>query len=251
VEIEIGGLRVCWREQGRGSPVVLVHGSPRSSSTFDRTLARLSASHRVLAPDLPGFGRSDKPLHGLAFPALANLVGGWLERVLDRPFALVAQGWGAPVALAAAPPERVRALVLANTTLRRDVRPPLLRRAFRAPLLGEVLVDLLGRGLVRGEDRRALASGGTRRSVLALERLEGWSEVATRSAACAAVPRPTLLLWGEPDPLLPRGEAERLRSALPAAELVRLPGAGHFPQEGAAEAFAEAVLSFFGRHGVS
>ncbi len=261
-EVVVDGLRLAYREAGSGPVVVLVHGSPISSWSFRETLRTLADGYRVIAPDLPGFGRSEKPAEGLGFEAIAGYLSGFLRRVAGDRYALLGHDWGGPAALAAADPEAVTDLVLANTTYRPDFRPPAYWRPFTAAYSGEALVvaaDLFGRGLplllgaardpaVAAEYRRSTVAKGARRTMLRLERQEGWSEVTGRAVTWIRDRRPrTLLLWGDPDPYFRSDELAWLRAELPEAELARLPGGGHFPQEDAAIPFAQALRGFLDR----
>ncbi len=120
-----GGLRVAWVEDGpaEGDPVLMLHGEPSWSFLYRRMIPILAAAgHRVICPDLVGFGRSDKPtriedhtyarhvewMRGLAFDVLD------LQRVT-----LVGQDWGGLIGLrlAAEHPDRFARIVVANTGL--------------------------------------------------------------------------------------------------------------------------------------
>ncbi|MCA9494551.1 MAG: alpha/beta fold hydrolase [Myxococcales bacterium] len=266
-ETVIDGARICWRERGSGPCVVLVHGSPISSWSFRLVLSELSDRFRVVAPDLPGFGRSDKPNDGLGFTSISVLLSGFLREVAGDAYALLGHDWGGPIALAAANPEAVTDLILANTTFRPDFAPPRYWLPFTAPYSGEALVvsaDLFGRGLplllsaarqdreLVDEYRRSTVARGARRTMLRLERQEGWAEVTSTARAWIAERRPrTLLLWGDPDPYFRSDELTWLRKEIPWAELCRLPGGGHFPQEDAPRAFARGLRGFLLRGAAS
>ena len=261
-DIEISGSKVHLVESGAGFPVVLVHGSPTSSFLFRHQIAALSERFRVIAPDLAGFGRSPVAARGPIFRAQADMLRGLLDHLgLDR-YALLGHDWGGPISMACAVrrPEQVSRLVLVNTSLRPDFRPPWYWKPFVAPLAGELLVvklNLFGYGLplmMRAARERALhrrylaplASPGTRTTVLALERLEGYP--AMMQEVVDALPRmrvPTLILWGEPDGYFRRPEMDRVHALIAHAEVRPIPGGGHFPQEDAPEVVTDALLAFF------
>lgn len=260
--IEVDGVPVRLVDQGVGPPLLLVHGSPVSSWTFRHQVEALSDRYRVIAPDLVGFGKTPAPREGAGFALQAGILGGLLKSLALGPTRVVAHDWGGPVATAAAleRPENVAALVLVNTTLAPDFRPPAYWRPLVTGRMGDLLVGrlnlvrwalpaLLGAARKRAVRRRyaeALARPETRATVLALERLDGFAplmkEVSSRLAALRHVP--TLILWGEPDPYFRASDRARLVAALPGAELVMLKRAGHFPQEDAAEAFTAALARF-------
>ena len=93
---------------------------------------------------------------------------------------------------------------------------------------------------------KPLEALGLRRTVLALERLEGFdelmSQVATEQSRLSEIP--TLIIWGHPDRYFRVGELERLKNLFPAAVIHEIPGGGHFPQEDAPEAVTAALIDF-------
>ncbi len=86
---------------------------------------------------------------------------------------------------------------------------------------------------------------GTRRTILALERLTNYKEL--MQEVQEAIPRmqvPTLVLWGQPDAYFRAPEREHLQERFPHAKVHLIPGGGHFPQEDAPEAVTGALLDF-------
>jgi haloalkane dehalogenase len=248
-------------DAGYGPAVVLVHGSPVSSLEYRAAIARLLPEFRVIAPDLLSFGRSSGPARGAGFTEQATALRGFLDSLdLDR-FHLVVHDWGGPIGLAAAArrPAQLDRLVLMNTSVRPEHRPPLYWRPFTAPLLGEATLlgaNLFSNGLPlflraarrdRGlwaRYRRPLKDLSTRRTVLRLERLDGYAAECGRiQSMLSEAEVPAMILWGEPD-LYFRRELPRMRTQFPTAKVVRLPGAGHFAAEDAADRVAEEIRAF-------
>jgi haloalkane dehalogenase len=122
---EGGTLRVAWVEDGPadGEPVLLLHGEPSWSFLYRRMIPPLAAAAlRPIAPDLVGFGRSDKPARreDHTYARHVEWMRGLVEDVLDlRRITLVGQDWGGLIGLrlAAEHPERFARLVAANTGL--------------------------------------------------------------------------------------------------------------------------------------
>lgn len=208
--IDLAGLPVFYRiAPASGTPPVFLHGLPTSSDDWEAVLASTGG----LAPDLLGFGRSAKGGNlDLTVPALASCVLALLEHLELPRVSLVGHQWGALVAraLAAAAPERVERLVLIAPVLR-ETR---LTRAWRRPLLGELIMGATTKAMLSRALRRGAATPeawprarldavwdqfdqGTQRAILRLY----------RSPVPAPAPsRPTLVLrgaedpWSEPDP---------------------------------------------------
>ena len=118
------GLRMHYLDEGppAAAPVLLLHGQPTWSYLYRTVVARLVGhGRRVVAPDLIGFGRSDKPVSRAAHSVAAHLA--WMTQFVDtltlRGITLVVQDWGGPFGLGvlAERPERFGAVVAANTAL--------------------------------------------------------------------------------------------------------------------------------------
>lgn len=115
------GLSIFYREAGDPSnpTLVLLHGFPSSSVMFRDLIPRLADRFHVIAPDYPGFGRSDAPppsAFTYTFDRLAEVVDRFLEQRRIARYSLYLQDYGGPIGfrLALAHPERVRALIIQN-----------------------------------------------------------------------------------------------------------------------------------------
>ncbi len=253
-------------DEGRGKPILFVHGTPSWSFEWRHAIAALRGDHRCVAPDHLGFGLSDKPEQADLSPAgharrLLELV-----RALDlREITLVLHDFGGPIGLPVAfeEPERVRSLVLLNTWAWAHGSDPRIARVSR------LVASPLGRFLYRGlnasprwlvpssfGDRTKLTPRVHRHYVgpfrarrdraapwvlgCELARSDGFyaSEWERRGALAEL---PTTIVWGLRDPAFRPSYLERWREALPRAEVVALEGAGHFPQEEEPERVVEAI----------
>jgi pimeloyl-ACP methyl ester carboxylesterase len=118
---DVDGLTVFYRESGpAGAPtLLLLHGYPSASHQFRELIPLLADRFHVLAPDLPGFGKSDMPPReefGYTFEHLAGVIDRWTEVVGLERFALYVFDYGAPVGfrVAGRHPERVSAIITQN-----------------------------------------------------------------------------------------------------------------------------------------
>lgn len=245
----VQGAPVSLREQGPADapPVVLLHGNPDTQETWGGVLRALDgAPLRCLAPDLPGFGGSAS--HPGPERTLERFAGWTAELVTalagERPIHLVVHDVGGFYGLpfACAHPERVASLTILNTLFWPDYRWHRFGKAWRTPLLGELVMTLANRWIFTTELRRgskgyplaearaayARVTPTTRREVLKLYRAMSppvfgpWEP--RLLAATAAIP--TRVIWGERDPYIPSRFADRFGTTL----VERLPDVGHWVQ---------------------
>ncbi|MEZ5167747.1 MAG: haloalkane dehalogenase [Acidimicrobiales bacterium] len=122
----VDGLRMAYLDEGAGgdrSTILLLHGEPTWSYLYRRMIPTLvAAGHRILAPDLIGFGRSDKPTERSAYTYNGHVA--WMHEFLAQlalpgPLDAFVQDWGGLIGLrvAAEAPDRFGRLVVANTGL--------------------------------------------------------------------------------------------------------------------------------------
>ena len=213
--------------------------------------------------DLPGFGYSDRPWP-YDYTAAAQVLHLWQfldARAVDR-VVLVGNSLGGAVALlaAAAKPERIAGLVLADAASP-GVRIPLQFRLMRAPLAGEIEMELLSRPTMAWVLRYRMFARPER---VTSETISDWWDPVpipgTRRAALAAIrsspdeyqdvgrriEAPTLVLWGERDRVLPPSEGLRLSKEIRGSSFMTIPDTGHLPQEESPAEFARVVASFVG-----
>ena len=247
---EIDGLPIFWRsapspaDAGAATPLYL-HGVPSNSDEWLPFLARTGG----LAPDLPGFGRSGKPgFLQYTIPEYASFIERFLEVVEIERVSMVVHDWGVVgLAFAQRHPERIERLVVVNAI-------PFLpgyhwhrtARAWRTPLLGELVMGLIGRRTLQYASKESnVAPGpmpeawlnsvldhfdhGTQRAILRLYRSAPPEVLAAAGAQLGRLQMPALVAWGMRDPYIPGRFARDYARALGAAELLELPDAGHWP----------------------
>ena len=264
------------REEGSGPDVLfLLHGLGDHSYAFRHAIGPLArAGWRVIAPDLPGFGRSPKPRAVLTLDGQAAV----LERILEEraiPRAVfLGHSLGASLAIRmrASRAARVRALVLCGGGFYR-FRRPLSHRLLQIPGLGEAI------GLFRGPRLiRWMAEEGAERPLGRLpdswvsehwepiRSWDGWRSLVGTIRSCSSAramaeserdllsmpPCPLLYIWGERDGWVPlplagpflEAQVARMTAAGQAARIAIVPGAGHAPHEERPGEFVREVVSF-------
>ncbi len=118
--VKVHGLNIFYLESGKGDPVVLLHGWPTSSYLWRNIIPSLAKTRRVIAPDLIGYGRSDKPLDIIySIDNQSKILGEFLDRLGLQKTALVVHDFGGPIGLlwAVRNPEKLERLAILNTFL--------------------------------------------------------------------------------------------------------------------------------------
>jgi pimeloyl-ACP methyl ester carboxylesterase len=263
---EIAGIRTFVRERaGDGPPTVFVHGNPTSSSDWLPFMERLEGP--AIAFDLPGFGRSERPDpsrfdHSLS--AYADFIERLLGELAPDGYQLVVHDWGgAALPAALRDPGRLRRLVVINTVpFNGSYRWHWVARIWRRRRIGELFNATNSRAATAQLLRLARPGlkpmppemvdeiwsnwdAGMSRAVLALYRSADPAVLALAGADLGKLDCPALVAWGTRDPYLGTEQGRWYARVLPNAELLSLPGAGHWPWIDRPE-LVERVVGFLG-----
>jgi haloalkane dehalogenase len=267
--VEVDGLRLHHVDEGSGATVLCFHGEPSWSYLYRHMLDRLvGEGHRVVCPDLVGFGRSDKPTDQAwyTYERHCETVTRHLEQVELEDVAVVVQDWGGPIGLrwAVEHADQVGRLVILNTGLftGRVSKGFMAWREFaeRTPDLpigmiiqGATTTDLSEEVVAAYEAPfpNAESKAGAQRFPLLVPLSEDDVGVAEMQAVTAALrdwDKPALVAFSDTDPVFPFPKAgEQFTQMIPTAgEQVRIEGAAHFLQEDRGREIADAMLAAFG-----
>jgi pimeloyl-ACP methyl ester carboxylesterase len=231
----VDGRAVRWRVAGKGPALVLVHGLGGSWRWWDAVLGPLAGRFTCHLVDVPRFGAALRP------DGVAEWLAEWAEGAELGPARVVGHSLGGAAAArwAALQPDAVEALVLAA-----PAGVPSGRRltGYMLPLATAVR-DSRHRFVPRMIlDALRAGPGGLLRGGLYAARADVREQV-------RGVRAPTLLVWGDRDPLVPFALAEEWRRTLPDARLVVLNGVGHVPMVDRPAAFARALVKFLDEPG--
>lgn len=285
--VEVGNLRVHHTYGGHGSPVVFIHGLGSSGyMEWRQNLGTLAGRHRVLAPDLPGYGRSDKPRTRYTISFFSRFVRRYMAERNLRSAALVGTSLGGRIVLEVAldEPRLVRKLVLVNTL---GLGRPQVGAAQFAyglvtlPRVGEAVMNLARDALSWAPPRIIRRVAGRYAGVSAdlektmddqyledlreMYRADGFHDAYLSTVRSLINPRalfgghhdvtrrlnelkiPVQLIWGANDPLFPIAHASRAQSLIEHARLAIIDGAGHTPQAEKPEEFNRVLHEFLDR----
>lgn len=280
--VEVGGMPLHYLTGGEGPPVLLIHGLGSSGSLEWRlNLQALTSRHRVIALDLPGFGRSAKPPIEYTVDFFVGRVAAFLA-ALDVPrLAVVGASLGGRVAvgLALQEPHRVARLCLVDALGFGRPRRHWAYMAMVVPGVGELMMRSVALGIRRlppqlvrrlwatylrrprryarllpdahlRDARVLLREPGFRRAYLgtlrALARGHALGEHLLVDAELARLQVPTLLVWGEEDRLFPPMHAREAAQRIAGARVEIFAGCGHTPQLEDAQRFNAVLEGFLG-----
>jgi haloalkane dehalogenase len=267
---EVTPGRMHYVDEGSGETILFVHGTPTWSFEWRHVIRALAPTTRCVAPDLMGFGLSDRPPDFPYTPeSHANVLAEFVERHVAGPFTLVVHDYGGPIALPIAlrDRQRVQRLVIINSwmwsfTGDRDMEQK-----------GRIAGGAVGKFLYRWANMslRVLTpyAYGNRRKLTPeihrqyLERFpDRWSRGVVLWPLARAIlgssdsydslwrdrgklrDRPALILWGLADKAFPPRMLARWREALPQARVVELAASGHWPHEEEPELVVEELRKF-------
>jgi pimeloyl-ACP methyl ester carboxylesterase len=273
---EVEGLPTRYLTAGTtGPPLVLLHGVGDNAFDWRWVMPALASTHRVYAPDLPGSGGSAKPLTDYSPAFFTRFVGAFLDALgVDRA-TVIGNSLGGLVGLrlALAEPERVTALGLVSSAgLGREVTYAL--RSMAVPGYGKLAVawgkrrpGAAQRALGRAALVFARPRGAPRKWIkeqYRLARLPGFLEaqLATVRAQVglkgqrevlvdrlAQLERPTMVVWGTRDRVIPYSHAKEAASRLQEGYLELIPECGHLPQVEQPERFVSGLRRFLSEKG--
>ncbi len=217
-------------------PVILVHGLGMSSRYMIPLAKHLAPHLRVYAPDLPGFGLSDKSPQALTVRQLADALAAWTHKVGVRRAAFVGNSLGCEVLveLAVVHPQLVDRLVLQGPT------PDPEARGIARQVVGFFLIAPFERWSLAWVALTDYARSGIRRYLQTLRSMVD-NHIADKALR---ISQPTLVVWGTRDYIVPYAFVTSLAASLPRGRLAAIPGAAHGINYSHPEAFTAALLPF-------
>jgi 3-oxoadipate enol-lactonase len=256
--VTVDKLQLAYDDVGSGSPVLLVHGFPFNRTLWNDQVAELGKSHRVITPDLRGFGESDSSTGTVTMNRMAQDIAELMDQLSIPQTIIGGLSMGGYVVLAFYKqfPSRVRGLVLADTRAQADteeakqVRIQQANRALTegmAPIADSMLPKLLTPETVAKRPeivRRVRDMMMKTKPEGAAGALLGMAEREDQTELLQKITVPTLILVGEHDAITPVADSEKIQAKIPGSKLVKIEKAGHVSNIEQADVFNHEVKSF-------
>jgi pimeloyl-ACP methyl ester carboxylesterase len=253
--VTVEGQRIAYLDRGTGPVIVLIHGFGGSMWQWEHQQAALAQHFRVITPDLPGSGLSDKPDIAYTPEEMLQFLIGFLDALQIPQASLVGNSMGAGFAIGMAldHPDRLSKLVLISGLPPRvmdHLTNPSIRRAlttgtpswlisFGNWLFGSFMVDrilkemvydhtLLTPAVLERSNRNRQRPGLIKPLMTVGDNLPAWEE--RYAPRIGTITQPTMIVWGEEDRVFPIRAGRLLHELIRKSSFAAIPRAGHIPQ---------------------
>jgi pimeloyl-ACP methyl ester carboxylesterase len=264
-------VKLYYREEGSGPPVLLIHGFGASTFTWRRVAPELARTNRVILVDLKGFGQSDKPFdERYSAYDQAELLAQLIEEKDLRDLTLVGHSFGGGIALLLALEAnsrlqgRIARLVLLDS-IAYPQNIPVFFRMLDVPLVSQLGIRMVPPSV---QTRVALEIAYFDDSKITAEEIEAYAaplktaagkhaiihsarqivpeDIDTLSERYKTIDLPTLIMWCDHDRIVPLEVGLKLRRTLPNSSLKLVEDCGHMPQEEQPESTLRLLRDFIG-----
>jgi len=252
--VAVNGINFAYTRLGKGTPLMLVHGFPLDSSSWNELIPYLKDHFDLILPDLRGFGKSTTVEAPYTLSDMADDLAGLLDHLGVEKTALAGHSMGGYISLAFAKkyPQRVIGLGLVASQAAADAPEGKERRyktaadvaekgvgvvveAMTPKLSADVRVQEFARGVIERQSKQAVIG-----ALKAMAVREDSMPILSSSDF------PLVLIHGDADQLVPLERAKEIKSANPSARLLELKGAGHMPMMEFARQTADGLMFFAG-----
>jgi pimeloyl-ACP methyl ester carboxylesterase len=254
--VSVFGAKLHYVDAGSGPVVVLLHGLADDVGVWESVMPALAAKHRVIALDQIGFGRSGKPLLGYRVATFVDFLDGFLNELKIDRASLVGNSLGGWIAASftLTHPERIDRLVLCDAAGYAAVTKTMDPRALSALRLAN-REDIRYLGPLTFHDKRfyedvdlvlkqRVTAGDNYTINRFLDSMIRGEDVL--DGRLGGIHKPTLIVWGREDKLIPLNFAERFHKEITGSRLEVIDNCGHMPQVECADRFNHPLLKFFG-----
>jgi 3-oxoadipate enol-lactonase len=239
MQATINGLKIAYTDEGKGTPIVFIHGFPLSRGAWQKQVEAFKSSNRVISKDLRGLGESEVRAGTNTMDQYAGDVHALLEQLKTGPIVLVGHSMGGYVALAFARryPSMLKGLVLVGTKAGSDSAEVAAGRRSTADKVkaegSKVVVDAMAPRMLSAKNSDAGAAAQVRSFMAGSQpdgvvgALLGMAERPDSTELLASIKVPTLIIAGADDVVIPPVESEKMATAVKGATYKIIPDAGH------------------------
>lgn len=251
--VEIDGMQVHYRDEGKGFPIVLVHGTAASLHTWDAWTKELTKNYRVIRMDLPAFGLTGPNKNAdYSIENYTKFLHQFLSKIHLQKFYLAGNSLGGNIAwnYAAEYPEKVSKLILIDASgLPTNKEQPAIFKMAKTPVLNSLFLYLTPKFFIEKNIKEVYADDtkitdelitryhkmalrtGNRQAFIDRAKTDFKLDSNENSEKLQSILTPTLLIWGAKDTWIPIDNGRRMNNILPNPTLAILENSGHVPME--------------------
>lgn len=251
--IEIDGMQVHYKDEGKGFPIVLIHGTASSLHTWDAWTNNLIKTNRVIRMDLPAFGLTGpNATADYSIKSYTNFLHQFLEKIKVDKFHLAGNSLGGNIAwnYAAEHPQKVKKLILVDASGLPTNKPqPAIFKMAKTPVLSSLFLYVTPKFFIKKNMEEVYADNskisdalitryhkmalrvGNRQAFIDRAKIDFKMGSKANLEKLKSIKNPTLLIWGAKDTWIPLDNGKRMDSVLPNSKLVVLENSGHVPME--------------------
>lgn len=264
--VDIDGMQVHYRDEGLGTPIVLIHGTASSLHTWDAWTASLKKDYRVIRMDLPAFGLTGPNKTGdYTIASYTDFLSKFVQRIQLDSFHLAGSSLGGNIAwnYTAKHPDNVQRLILVDASGLPTGKPqPSIFKMAKTPVLNSLLLYTTPRFFIKKNIKEVYADEskitealitryhklalreGNRQAFIDRAKIDFTPDEYKSAAVLQNIPNKTLLLWGDQDAWIPLDNGKRMDSLLPNSTLKIFKNVGHVPMEEIPEKSVAVLLDF-------
>jgi pimeloyl-ACP methyl ester carboxylesterase len=251
--IDINEIQVHYRDEGKGFPIVLIHGTASSLHTWDAWTNQLKKTNRVIRLDLPGFGiTGPKKDADYSIGAYTRFLHSFLQKLQLTKFHISGSSLGGNIAwnYAAEYPAKVEKLILVASSGLPTYKPqPAIFKMAKIPLLRSLFLYVTPRILISKNLKEVYADDakisselvtryhkmalrvGNRQAFIDRAKIDFRGDAKKYRDKLKSIQAPTLLIWGIQDLWIPIDNGKRMNVLIPDSKFVTLSNSGHVPME--------------------
>ena len=265
--IEIDGMQVHYREEGKGFPIVLIHGTAASLHTWNDWTKELTKTNRIIRMDLPAFGLTGPNKNAdYSIKSYTNFLYQFLSKIKVDKFHLIGNSLGGNIAwnYAAEYPEKIEKLILVDASGLPTNKPqPWIFKLAKTPIINSMFLYITPKFIVRKNmeqvyaDKEKISNSlitryykmalrvGNREAFIDRAKIDFKLGAKANLEKLKSIQTSTLLIWGAKDNWIPLDNGKRMDSIMQNSKLEVLENSGHVPMEENPEESLTFLKAFF------